>query len=82
MDGINLTFNVNIANLQRLGLDPTTSEGKAKLIQLFLKSIECALDLNGEVVDRYNACVKAGDFTPLNTILAEREILREFLADA
>jgi hypothetical protein len=43
MDGINLTFSANIANLQRLGLDPTTSEGKAKLIGLLLRSIEWTL---------------------------------------
>jgi hypothetical protein len=83
MDGINLTFNANIANLQRLGLDPTTSEGKEKLIQLFLKSIACSLDKKtGEWFEQFDDCVRAGDFAPLNTMTEEDSILREFLADS
>jgi hypothetical protein len=40
MDGISLTFNADVAKLQQLGLDPTTSEGKQKLVTLFLEAID------------------------------------------
>jgi hypothetical protein len=44
MDGIALSFNVDVAKLQQLGVDPTTSEGKAWLQRMFLGGLEAALD--------------------------------------
>jgi hypothetical protein len=37
MDSITLSFNVDIARVQQLGIDPTTSEGKAALQRMFLE---------------------------------------------
>jgi len=36
MDSITLNFNVNVSKLQEIGVDPTTSEGKATLKQFLL----------------------------------------------
>ena len=43
MDSITLRFNVNVAKLQELGVDPTTSEGKAKLREFFLSYAEAGV---------------------------------------
>jgi hypothetical protein len=44
MEGINLIFNVDVAKLQQLGVDPTTSEGKAWFVQMFLDGLSASLD--------------------------------------
>lgn len=44
MDAVTLNFNVDIGKLRELGIDPTTSEGKLRLRQMFLDGLGHALD--------------------------------------
>lgn len=39
-DPITVTFNVDIEKLKQLGVDPTTSEGKARIRGLFLEALD------------------------------------------
>lgn len=49
MDPITLIFNVDIAALQKLGVDPTTSEGKAELHALLIECLNDGLRRHDEV---------------------------------
>jgi hypothetical protein len=40
MDPITITLNANIELLRRFGVDPSTSEGKAKIIEIILLGLE------------------------------------------
>lgn len=42
LEGISLTFNVDVAALQELGLDPTTSEGKLELRTFVVQALNNA----------------------------------------
>lgn len=39
MEGIDLRFNADVEKLRQLGIDPTTSEGKATLQQFLLRAL-------------------------------------------
>lgn len=41
---VQLCFNVDAPKLQRLGIDPTTSEGQLRLRDLFLDGLKAKLD--------------------------------------
>jgi len=67
MEGIDLRFNVDVEKLRLLGVDPTTSEGKAWLQQMFLDGLSATLDQSvGDEPD---------DEAQLDTI--QREFLQE-----
>jgi len=42
LEGISISFNVDVAALQKLGIDPTTSEGKAALKEVIIESFQFA----------------------------------------
>ena len=46
LDGISISFNVDVAALQKLGIDPTTSEGKAVLRGVIIDSLQDQLDVS------------------------------------
>lgn len=68
MDGISLVFNVDVAKLQQLGVDPTTSEGKQKLKTLFLHALDIALEIQ--------ALEERSEWSE-----GESEIMQEFLKE-
>ena len=44
LEGISITFNVDVAELQTLDIDPTTSEGKATLRATIIDALQDLLD--------------------------------------
>ena len=43
MDGVTISFNMNVQELQELGVDVTTSEGKAEMKQLILEAVRSGM---------------------------------------
>lgn len=67
LEAINISFNVDVAELQTLGIDPTTSEGKAQLQRMFLDGLSAAL----------SASVGDEPDDEVQTDLVMREFLKE-----
>jgi len=68
MDGVTISFNMNVQELQELGVDVTTSEGKAEMKQLILEAVR-----HGIVVETGGP--SAEEIQKLNTLFEEDDRL-------
>jgi hypothetical protein len=57
MEGVEISFNVDVEMCREVGVDPTTSEGKARIRRLVLEALERHGEQREEKLDDVDAAL-------------------------